>query len=342
LQLRKDHPSARILILEKGKLPEGASTKNAGFACFGSPSELLDDLRMNREEAVVDLVHKRWKGLQTLRQQLGDAAIKYAPHGGYEVFLNEDKATFDQCKSQLPYLNDLLRPIFKSDVFSVEIDRFAFGNSHEYLIFNQFEGQLDTGAMMLALLQKANEASIRILNGIEVLQYTALADGVEVATNGFSVKTKQLFFATNGFAAALTDHEVRPGRAQVLITEPIEDLDIKGTFHLDKGYYYFRNIDNRILLGGGRNLDFEGETTTNLGVTALIQNKLETLLREVILPGKNVAIAQRWSGIMGLGNQKNPIVKSLETRVHCGVRLGGMGVALGTLVGQELAALAQE
>jgi len=42
---------------------------------------------------------------------------------------------------------------------------------------------------------------------------------------------------------------------------------------------------------------------------------------------------------MGVGNQKNPIVKQLSENVFCGVRLGGMGVAIGSLVGKELAAL---
>ena len=60
-------------------------------------------------------------------------------------------------------------------------------------------------------------------------------------------------------------------------------MDIKGTFHLEKGYYYFRNIDNRILFGGGRNLDFEGETTTELDTTELIQNRLEKIVKTVIL-----------------------------------------------------------
>ena len=31
----------------------------------------------------------------------------------------------------------------------------------------------------------------------------------------------------------------------------MKNLKIKGSFHYEKGYYYFRNIDNRILLGGG-------------------------------------------------------------------------------------------
>ena len=42
--LKEKFPGSKILILERGYLPSGASTKNAGFACFGSPTELLDDL----------------------------------------------------------------------------------------------------------------------------------------------------------------------------------------------------------------------------------------------------------------------------------------------------------
>ena len=44
LELRRLNPNSKIIILERGFLPTGASTKNAGFTCFGSPSELLDDL----------------------------------------------------------------------------------------------------------------------------------------------------------------------------------------------------------------------------------------------------------------------------------------------------------
>ncbi len=43
LQLRKNHPKSKVLVLEKGVPPQGASTKNAGFACFGNISEILAD-----------------------------------------------------------------------------------------------------------------------------------------------------------------------------------------------------------------------------------------------------------------------------------------------------------
>ena len=343
INLRERFPESKILLLEKGVLPQGASTKNAGFACFGSLSEIIDDLKSHTEQEVIQLVQKRKIGLDLLRKRLGDFVLDYKPFGGYELFLNQDTSTYEKCLLKLPFINEVLNPFFKADVFVKNINRFSFLGIHEYSIFNPFEGQIDTGNMMQALLKEAVSKNILILNQIEVISYFDKENKVEVlikdTESDFSFSTQKLLFATNGFASKLTNNEVRPARAQVLITEPIKDLDIKGTFHLNKGYYYFRNIDNRILLGGGRNLDFDGETTTEIAETELIQNHLEKLLKEVILPNHNFKIEHRWSGIMGIGNSKNPIVEQLSQNVYCGVRLGGMGVAIGSLVGKELAEL---
>ena len=342
LRLREHFPASRILVLEKGMLPEGASTKNAGFACFGSVSEIIDDLKSHTEEEVFKLIQKRWQGLSLLRKNLGDEAIAFQNHGGYEVFLENDETTFNECLLQLPIINSLLEPLFKTDVYTRTTNRFGFQNTNKNLIFNSFEAQIDTGKMMQSLLKKAVSANILILNNQKVIHHNENNDGVEVFLEDFSFNTKKLLFATNGFAAELTNNRVKPARAQVLITKPIENLTIKGTFHLDKGYYYFRNIDNRILIGGGRNLDFEGETTTVSGQTDKIQNRLESLLKEVILPNQHFEIDYRWSGIMGMGTSKNPIVEQLSERIYCGVRLGGMGVAIGSLVGTDLADLVND
>lgn len=339
LALRNKFPDSKILVLEKGILPQGASTKNAGFACFGSISEILDDLKSHSEEEVIQLIQKRWNGLQLLRKNLSDVAIDFKPFGGYELFLKNEEDSFTDCLQKMPFINEILKPIFKTDVFCKEVDRFDFKNIQEFVVFNPFEAQIDTGKMMHSLLQKAITNNIMILNQIEVSAFHESSSGVQICFGDFSFISKKLLFATNGFAQKLTNNQVKPARAQVLITESIPNLDIKGTFHLDKGYYYFRNIDDRILLGGGRNLAFDTETTTELGQTDLIQNRLEELLKEVILPNTDFKIAHRWSGIMGLGPTKNPIVSQLSENVYCGVRLGGMGVAIGSLIGQELADL---
>ncbi len=339
LQLRERFPKANILVLEKGMLPQGASTKNAGFACFGSLSELISDLNTHTEEDVLELVKKRVKGLELLRATLGDSTIDYQEHGGYELFMNAHDSLFEECLDKQGQINALLKPVFNDDVFSFKNNSFGFENIKSQYNFNKFEGQLDTGKMMQGLLDKAQSRKIRILNNVSVERFVEDANSVKIKTNHFEFSTPKLLVATNGFASQLLEEHVKPARAQVLITKPIDTLQIKGTFHLDQGYYYFRNIDNRILFGGGRNLDFKGEETTEFGQTQIIQDTLEEVLKTTILPNTPFEVDYRWSGIMGVGNQKKAIVKQLSDTIFCGVRLGGMGVAIGSLVGKELADL---
>lgn len=340
LCLKTKHPWAKIVILEKGVLPQGASTKNAGFACFGSLSEIIDDLNTHTEEEVLGLIEKRINGLQLLRSNLGDTKINYQNLGGYELFTKENEALFNLCLEKKEFINTLLQPIFNADVFSFKGNGFNFKNIQSKYAFNQFEGQLDTGKMMEALLQKVLNLGVKVLNCCTVESFSSDANSVKVKTNFNEFSTSKLLIATNGFASQLLNESVKPARAQVLITKPLKNLHIKGTFHLDRGYYYFRNIDDRILFGGGRNLDFKTEETEQFGQTALIQNRLESILKNTILPDIPFEIEHRWSGIMGVGSQKKAIVKAINHNVFCGVRLGGMGVAIGSSVGKELADLA--
>ncbi len=339
LQLKQCFPKAKILILEKGILPQGASTKNAGFACFGSLSEIIDDLRHHSEDEVIQLLKKRVQGLQLLRETLGDQTMDYQQLGGYELFLESNSGLYEKCLEQQDRINSVLQPIFGADVFSLKQNCFNFKNIKANYSFNQFEGQIDTGKMMEALLEKVQRLGIKILNSTAVEMFSEDLNSVKIKTNTIEFSTSKLLIATNGFAPQLLQQNVKPARAQVLITKPIKGLHIKGTFHLDEGYYYFRNIHDRILFGGGRNLDFKTEETSEFGETEIIQNKLEELLRTTILPNTNFEIDHSWSGIMGVGQQKKAIVKQISNHVYCGVRLGGMGVAIGSLVGKELADL---
>jgi len=151
---------------------------------------------------------------------------------------------------------------------------------------------------------------------------------------------KKVLIATNGFAKTfLQEEDITPARNQVIITNPVKNASIQGCFHYDKGYFYFRNIDGRILLGGGRNLAKENEATTEFGFTSLIQNALHDLLRKVILPNQDFEIEHQWSGILGVGESKKPIIKKASENIFVSVRLGGMGVAIGSLVGEEGAEL---
>ncbi len=334
---KRKHPFKSVLVLEKDAVNGGASTRNAGFACFGSPSELIADLKISSEDEVFSLVEKRYRGLLNLRSLLGDAAMGYEHKHGFELFKTND-VLYPECISRLDYLNSHLKQITGTEVYFTadeKINQFGFAGV-DHIIENRGEGQVDTGKMYASLLQLAKEMGVEIFNGVEVKNYME-GSNVFIETNYGDIDCDQFLIATNGFAAQLLpDSQTIPARAQVLITTPIKKLKLNGAFHIDEGFYYFRDVDGRVLLGGGRNTDFETETTTDLDLNTRIQQHLETVLKEIILPGQEFQIEQRWSGIMGMGKKKQVILKRISERTFCAVRLSGMGLALSTLLGKDV------
>jgi len=340
LFLRKKFSTAKILVLERGYLPTGASTKNAGFACFGSPTELFDDLQHYPEEMVWETVKNRYFGLQTLFSLIDPKEIAYQNCGSWDLISLTEKRKITP--EFIRYLNQrMLSFTGKNKVFTEDktvCQKFGFSGVNSSYI-NHLEGSIDTGKLIKTLFKKANTRDVQFLFGTNLVGFENQGNEILLDTNFGILKTAKLLICTNGFASSLLDLDVKPARAQVLITKPIEDLKVKGTFHLDGGYYYFRNVKSRVLLGGGRNLDVTGETTTDFGTTELIQNALHQLLSAVILPNTEFEVDYSWSGIMGVGNEKKPIIKKLNNNLGIGVRMGGMGVAIGAEVGKKLAAL---
>jgi glycine/D-amino acid oxidase-like deaminating enzyme len=195
----------------------------------------------------------------------------------------------------------------------------------------------------------AQQKGIEIKTGADVRRFEEDAAGVTIEVDdpfrkeSLLLRCQTLSICTNAFAKQLLpDEDIIPGRGQVLITKPVPGLRFKGIFHYDAGYYYFRELDGRVLIGGGRNLDFEGERTAEFTLSNLIQQDLETKLREMILPNQEFEIDMRWSGIMAFGQTKAPIIKAFSERVFGAFRMGGMGVALGSAAAKELAFLIAE
>jgi glycine/D-amino acid oxidase-like deaminating enzyme len=339
LFLKNKFPKSKVLILERGYLPTGASTKNAGFACFGSPTELYDDLQTISENKVWDTFQMRYEGLRTLFDLIDPKKIDYENCASWDLIENPN---LDIPLEFLDYLNENAKRITKNElVYSKDnsiIERFRFSNIHS-AYKNSLEGSLNTGKLIHELYKKAIASDVNVLFGIELLDHQITANNVILETKYGEITSGNLIVCTNGFANKLLGDRVKPARAQVLITKPIPNLSINGTFHLDRGYYYFRNIGERILLGGGRNLDFKGETTEELKTTQFIQNKLIELLQNTILSNHDFEIDYSWAGVMGVGNEKLPIVEKMNNRVAIGVRMGGMGVAIGSDVGKKLANL---
>ena len=328
------NPKLQITILERGTIPSGASTRNAGFSCFGSVSELMYDIQLMGEAAMLETVKMRYDGLQRIQEVFKAKEIDYHQWGGYELFegkktikdtkgksskINKGAAAhlsdlYDSSKlvSDIAYLNTILAPALKTPKkngkylpiytnASKDIQKLGF-QGIEALAFNQLEGQLNSAKLVLALQKAVQAKGVQILFSTEVKKFKSHKKGVTITTNlEAPIETKQFLVCTNGFAKQLIPNlDVVPARGQVFVTEPIKNLKFKGCFHFDEGYYYFRNLGDRLLLGGARNADFKNEKTYSLETSATIQKVLEDFMMQRILPKGSTKpkIELRWSGTM--------------------------------------------
>ena len=351
------NPKLNITILERGTIPSGASTRNAGFSCFGSVSELMSDIQLMGEATMLETVKMRYDGLQRIQEVFKAKEIDYNQWGGYELFegkkgaRNDESGMYDISKleSDIAYLNKILAPALKTPKkngkylpiytnASKDIKKLGF-QGIEALAFNQLEGQLNSAKLVLALQKAVQSKGVQILFNTEVKKFKSHKKGVTITTNLEAVlETKQFLVCTNGFAKQLIPRlDVVPARGQVFVTEPIKNLKFKGCFHFDEGYYYFRNLGDRLLLGGARNADFKNEKTYSLETSATIQKVLEDFMMQRILPkgSKKPKIELRWSGTMGMGSIKKPIIEQVQPNVYCAVRMSGMGVAIAPIVAKK-------
>lgn len=340
--MKKAKPQAKILVLERGIIPTGASTRNAGFACIGSPTELLADARKMGEQSMLEIVAMRYEGLQRIKKVFSNKEIEYERYGGYELITEDQYSKLKQLKNDLGWLNITLRRAIRDEkIFRIadkKIKDFGF-KKISHLIESRAEAQLHSGKLLQALLRKVQGMGVEVFTQTEVKHFEKTNEKIVVRSNlPVTLSADQLLICTNGFASQLLPKiDVAPVRGQVLVTSPIKKLHFKGAFHFDEGFYYFRNLGNRVLLGGARNKAIKEEASAEMITTDLIQEELEHFLKEFVLPKQKFTIEHRWSGIMGMGAGKFPIIKRVEKNVFCAVRMSGMGVALSPVVGDIVA-----
>jgi glycine/D-amino acid oxidase-like deaminating enzyme len=354
IEVAERRPDMMIAVMERADGPKGASTRNAGFACFGSLSEVALDVDVLGSDAAADLVRRRVEGLSILRSRCGDDNISYDNTGGREIFL-EHHASLDR----IDKINELLHPVFNRPAF-VRMDNLIEQNGFDTktvkaLVGTEFEGMLHSGLLVSRLWEIAKKRGVQIIKSdvvnlrnnvhaagkpIELV----LKDGTEVICRNVvlaanSAISELIRMISNNGATVSANYSSKPmfqpARGQILLTAPLANLKLHGTYHFDQGFVYFRNVGSRVLIGGGRNVAMADEETTSMDTTGTIQNYLEHILHNVILPGKNVAIEYRWAGTMAFNNSKQPVVGEVLPGVIVAFGCNGMGVAIGSEVAKR-------
>ncbi|WP_234573353.1 NAD(P)/FAD-dependent oxidoreductase [Rhodohalobacter sp. 614A] len=319
-------PDHDVVVTDRGFAPYGASTRNAGFACIGSISEHLADIKKAGEETVLNRIERRWKGLQLLRKTVGDENMDYHHTGGFEIFTDEEK--FDRSREKIAWMNQILK-----DRIGVEGVYSSTTFQGYPAIKNRVEGAINSGKLMRYLHEKLMKAGVRVWWNCPV---SRVKSNQVILTDSVEVNPKKVVLAVNGFVSKLAEIPVKPARGYVFITKPIPDFKWKAIFHHNEGYVYFRNVGDRLLLGGGRDQAIEEETSDEFRINPKIKNYLIDFAENVLKVPSGWEIDMEWSGIMGMTENKEPIIKEVEKDVWAAAGLSGMGIAIGMQVAKDV------
>lgn len=342
IQLLQNNPKSRIAILEQNNYFSGASTKNAGFACFGSAGELLDDLNHYSEFEVFSLFKKRFDGIQNLLKICGSQNVSLNQSGGYELISDEfpeelignEKLEFLNAKIQ-EYTG--LRNYYNESTKDIKLH--GLSNLVQF-ISTPYEALINPLDMMNALIRKFYFLGGKIYYSSSLTGYSEITDQIElfISSSQHKLLSRYLIFSNNRSSQTiLPDLKIKPARNLVLILQGEHHL--RGAYHYHKGFVYFRPVDDGILIGGARHLDLDQEFSDEVIVTSKIQKYLiDFAEKHIFSTGKSNQLHQ-WLGIMGMGNTKKPCVQFVSSNIVAALGLGGIGLAIGVDTGKEAADL---
>jgi glycine/D-amino acid oxidase-like deaminating enzyme len=354
LHFKAIHPNSSVRIVERDILGEGGTTRNAGFACFGGPGEWLDDIAQLGEEAWLRLIRMRAQGLRELIQLLGAEAIGLEWSGGWELFPGHDRgAKRDaEVRSMMDLMNGRVTPILREELSEFhpagadtpavawDDEKAAHFGAHS-AVHLCWEGMLNTGRMVQSFHKALDRLGVQRLHGFDVqgLDKThGPREGWSLTDGRRSLPSRHVAICTNGFAESLmpgTPAVAVPNR--VLVLRPRKPLP-NGTYHAADGYLYFRTLqEGRVLFGGGRHFNLSLPPHPQRDPSAEAEWDQRLLESAESWLGPIEAVEDRWTGWLGVGQDRMPLLGSSQPGLHHAVRLGGMGVAIGCGIGRQLA-----
>ena len=315
----------RVRVVEARRAGTGASGRNGGFALRGTAAP-YDQARFP------GLMRLTEEALGRLRGLAGDT---FRPVGSLRVAVSEEE------------LEGLEREqaALAEDGFAVEwrergelppaLRPHVLGG-----IFHPTDGALDQGRWIRRLAEIAVAAGAKIA---EETRATSLA-GTTLATSRGRVSAGAVVVATDGYTGGLVpelDPLVVSVRGQALATAPLPEALFPCPIYARFGYDYWQQLaDRRVVIGGRRDTDLAGETTSVEEATASIQARIEALLFDLL--GVLPAITHRWAGLMGFSRDYLPLVGELPARPGVWVSVGYsghgnvLGFACGDLVAQAI------
>lgn len=307
-----------VRLHEARAIASGASGRNGGFALRGGAMPY----HVAREKLGAECAAALWRLTErTLDRMEGLAGDALRRVGSLRLAADEQE------RAELLAEHEALR----RDGFEAEwVDEPAGPLAGRYAgaILHPRDGALQPARWVRRLAALAAAAGVEIREHDRVTSVDALqADAVVVASDGYP----------SGLLGEL-EGVVKATRGQVVVTEPLEERLYERPHYARHGFDYWQQLpDGRLVVGGRRDTNLEGESTAEEATTPEVQAALESFVRELV--GHLPAITHRWSGIFGTSPDDLPLVGAVPGRDRIWVSRGysGHGNVLGLACGDLVA-----
>lgn len=320
---------ASVLLLEAGELAAAASGRNAGFLMVAPAEPYTEAIALWGRAGARAMLETGRRSHQRVRQLVETLGIDcgYAAPGSLRLTRTEEEA--EDHRASLP--------LMKQDGFAVEEIRpsEAMPNGpHDRFVAafrTEEDGEFDPVRFIHGVARAAEQRGARVHSRSSLSAAWWTGSAWEARVNGGLARARTLVIATNAYAPqlcpALTPL-IAPRRGQMLATGPLERQIAECPTYAQWGYQYWRQLaDRRLLIGGWRDLDLDGETGYDDQPNEKIQAGIEQGLRDLVPEG--VPIVARWAGTMGFARDGRPLIGWLDAEHHLAIAAGFTGHGLG-------------
>jgi glycine/D-amino acid oxidase-like deaminating enzyme len=336
--LRKLDPGLDVVIIEREHLAHGASGRNAGFLLQGTDADFARTVEQRGAEQARRLWHFTQENRDGFVDALADTDVGLEYSGSLTVA--GDAAEDERLRTAAELL--------QRD--GGEVEYLSADETNGRLGSTGFRGALHvaSGAMMhpvRVVRTLAAQSGARIVEGCTVRSVDPEGEGVRIEASAGVLVAERAVLALNAYLPTLVPalaRFVRPVRAQMLATAPVEPR-LREPVYSHEGYYYLRQLPTgEVLLGGARHLHREDEVGYDDATTDALQADLEAYLRDHFPDFAGVSVERRWSGTMGFSADGLPAVgpvPELPRSLWVGGFTGhgmGYGFRMGRLVAAEL------
>ena len=308
----------RVRVHEARTIASGASGRNGGFALRGAAISYDRARRRLGAERAAALWQLTERTLDRMEGLAGDALRRV---GSLRLAADEKE------REELIAEHEALR----EDGFASEwVDEPEGRLAERYAgaVLHPRDGALHPGRWIRRLAAHAANAGAELREHDRVESIDELeAETVVVASDGYP----------SGLVSTV-DALVQPTRGQVIVTEPLGEMLYERPHYTRQGFDYWQQLpDGRLVIGGRRDTDLEGESTAEEATTPEVQAALEALIQELV--GRLPAITHRWPGIFGTSPDALPLVGPVPDQEGVWVSRGysGHGNVLGLACGELVA-----